>query len=428
MKAKFWSMGFLLPCTALSFSFAAAPQSAMRLWVLQEPGQVVEYDPSNWAVIDSVKVPAEFIRDPDSLQINRNGQMLFCADPQIQFGNPDQHFPTEKVWLWNGQSAAILDRFPGKKGTPAAKENATVESSRRWALSSDGRHLYWFENEFTTVRNADGADVLVSTSYRVWETDLNGGQPSQIAGFSFPACECETGACSETCPEAGFWFPDEGVDDFFIVNHWIPGQIGSTYQSSHVCQRTGGKWMSRKLPEALQDVQDATRAGTTIVHRILDGGCCGWENEGNDQTILDGNGKHTILFDERRRYANLNYDVSFFTSKARISPDGHSVAITISSTSLPGTEIRLSDEGKPNPNELARLRQNMASLPTVEVVGVEDPSSRSVVLPHATLVGWLSEREILVVENGTLDAFDVSSGARRRSPIRAVNESIVFLR
>ncbi len=186
--------------------------------------------------------------------------------------------------------------------------------------------------------------------------------------------------------------------------------------------------MSRKLPEALQDVQDATRAGTTIVHRILDGGCCGWENEGNDQTILDGNGKHIILFDERRRYANLNYDVSFFTSKAGISPDGHSVAITISSTSLPSTEIRLSDEGKPNPNELARIRQNMASLPTVEVVGVEDPSSRSVVLPHATLVGWLSQREILVVENGTLDAFDVSSGARRKSPIRAVSESVVFLR
>lgn len=428
MKATFWSMMCLLPGVALSFSFASAPQSGKRLWVLQEPGQVVEYDPSTWAVLNSVKVPVEFMRDPDSLQINRNGQMLFCADPQIQFGNPEQHFPADKVWLWNGRSAEILDRFPDDKGTPAARRNATVESSRWWALSGDGRHLYWFDDEFRIVKNADGVDVSVSTSYRVWETDLNGGQPSQIAGFSFPTCECETGACSETCPEAGFWFPDEGVDDFLIVSRWIPGQIGATYQSSLICQKTRGKWTSRKLPQALQDIQDATRAGTMIVHRILDGGCCGWENEGNDQTILDGNGKHIILFDERRRYANLNYDVSFFTSKARISPDGLSVAITISSTSLPGTEIRLSDEGKPNHNELARIRQNMAGLPTVEVIGGSDFSSRSVVLPHATLVGWLKQREILVVGNGTLEAFDVGSGARRPSPIRVAKESIVYLR
>lgn len=81
MKAKFWSMVCLLPGVALSFTFAAGPQSGKRLWVLQEPGQVVEYDPSTWAVKGSVKVPVEFGRDPESLQINRNGQMLFCADP-----------------------------------------------------------------------------------------------------------------------------------------------------------------------------------------------------------------------------------------------------------------------------------------------------------------------------------------------------------
>ena len=428
MRAKFWSMVCSLSGVALSVSFASAPESEMRLWVLQEPGQVVEYDTSTWAVINRVKVPVEFIKDPGSLQINRNGQMLFCADPQIQFGNPEQHFPADKVWLWNGQSAEILDRFPDEKETAAARKNAAVERSRWWALSSDGRHLYWFEDEFRIVRNVDGADVSVSTSYRVCETDLNGGQPTQIAGFSFPICQCETGACSETCPEAGFWFPDHGVDDFFIVNHWIPGQIGTTYQSSLVCQRTGGKWTSRKLPQALQDVQDATREGTTIVHRILDGGCCGWENEGNDQTILDHNGNHTILFDEHRRYASVNYDVSLFTSKARISPDGLFVAINISSTWLPGTEIRLSEEGKPNPNELARIRRNLAGLPTVEVILGEDPPSRSVVLPHATLVGWLNQREILVVGNGALEAIDVRSGARRTFPIRVAKESTVFLR
>ena len=428
MKDKFWSTLWLLPVLALSFSFATAPHSGKRLWVLQESGQVVEYDPSTWAVIGSVKVPIELIRDPGSLQINHNGQMLFCADPKIQFGNPDQHFPANKVWLWNGQSAAILDRDLGYKRPSDSAGKATVENTRWWALSNDGRHLYWFEDEFRIVKDADGADQSVSADFRAWETDLNGGHPSKIAGFSFPPCKCETGVCSETCPEAGFWFPAEGVDDFFIVNHWIPGQIDTSYQSSFVYQKTGGKWSQRKLSQPLQDIEDATRAGATIVHRILDGGCCGWANEGDDQTLLAGNGKNTVLFDERRRYANQNYDVSFFTSNARISPDGLSVAITIDSTSAPGTQIRLSDEGKPDLKELARIRQIMIGMPTVEVLGIADPPHVSIVIPHAMLVGWLNQREILVVENGTLVAFDVALGARRTSPIKVAKESLVFLR
>jgi hypothetical protein len=165
-----------------------------------------------------------------------------------------------------------------------------------------------------------------------------------------------------------------------------------------------------------------------IVHRILEGGCCGWDNSSDDQTILTTNGGQIVLFDERRRYANTNYDVSFFTSNAKISPDNLSVAVTIDSTSPPSAEIRLSDEGKPNPNELARIRQIMTGLPSVEVIRMEDPSSRSVVLQHATLVGWLNQREILVVENGTLVAVDVGSGTRRPSPLKASRASYVFLR
>ena len=228
MKSEHCLLAWLLLYIALGFSVGSAQQSGKRLWVLQEPGMVVEYDLSTWAVLNTIRVPAEFLRDPDSLQINHDGQMLFCADPQIQFGNPNQHYPINKVWLWNGKLAEILDRGPNKKAAAASRNDLTVENRRMWALSSNSRQLYWFENEFWITKNEDGADVSVSTNFRVWQADLNGGQRSQIAGFPFPACKCDTGACSETCPEASFWFPPGGVDDFFFVNRWIPGQIDAT--------------------------------------------------------------------------------------------------------------------------------------------------------------------------------------------------------
>ncbi len=104
------------------------------------------------------------------------------------------------------------------------------------------------------------------------------------------------------------------------------------------------------------------------------------------------------------------------------------VAITIASTSSPNCDIRLSDDGKPNPAELARIRHSIAGLPAVEVLTAEDPPRRLALLPHATLVGWLSGKEILVIENGILTAFDVGSGARRTSPIKVPGQSFVFLR
>ncbi len=428
MCTRYWSVFCFFSGLIVTFSVSAVPPSEKRLWVLQAPGQMVEYDPSTWTAINKIKVPPEFLLDPENLQVNRSGQMLFYSDPRIQFGDPDRHFPSGKLWLWNGRSALILDRFPGDGGPPPTQKNATVEHDRRWALSRDGGHLYCFENEFRIIKNAEGVDGSVSASFRVWETDLAGGQASQIAQFSFPKCECGTGVCSETCPEAGVWVPDEGLDDFFVVSHWIPGQIGTTYQSSHVYKKTTGKWLARKLTQALEEIQDAAQGGAAIIHRILDGGCCGWDNEGNDQTIFDSSGRSIILFDEHRRYKNLNYDVSFFTSNVKFSPDGPSIALTIASTSLPGSEIRLSSEGKPDAGELARIRQSLAGLPAVEIIGGKDFTNRLAWLPNAVAKGWLSPSEILIVANGALAVFDVKSGVRRTIPVTVAKESTVFLR
>jgi hypothetical protein len=398
-------------------------QTSARVWVLRE-GEINEYSPSDWSIVNTIKVPKEFFKDPDRLQITGSGSMLFCVNPDIQFADPAHHFSQDQIWVWNGQSPSILNRLSGEK--PGEESDRT---KRRWiSLSADGRRLLWFENESRENRDPQGLPVSVLTSSRIWHTDLTGADPEQIADFSFPRCKCETGVCSETCPEAGFWFPRTGVDDFFFVNHWIPGQLGSTFVSSFLFQRSRGKWASSKLSGIFEDVLDAAQGGSVAVHRIGDGGCCGWENEGNDQTMVATGGKDSPIFDERRKYNNPDYDVSFYTANASLSPSGSTVAVTIVSTAGPGEEIRLADSGKENPLELDRVRKSLETMPVTEVISLSNPSRPLFSSSHTEFAGWLNNNQILVVENGVLSIVDPADGARKRSPIKVRDVSTVYVR
>src|SRR5258708_22509033 len=98
-------------------------------------------------------------------------------------------------------------------------------------------------------------------------------------------------------------------------------------------------------------------SGLLVIEAITDGACCGWVNESDDQTMLIRNGKRAILFDEFQHYQNQNYDVSFFTANAKLSPHSTLTALTITATQEPGGEIRLSDSGKANATELSRIQQ-----------------------------------------------------------------------
>jgi hypothetical protein len=418
----------LLTFVLLCFSAAGGAQTGRRLWVLREAGEMTEHNPSTWAVKNTIKVPAEAVSNPEGLAVNRMGQILFFMVPQIEspYGGPGSGLP--RIWLWNDSKGAFLDRTAAQGSPPYRGESSATVSQFRCTLSIDGRSLYSFENIFRIVKNADGAEALVTTTFRAWQTDLAAEKRIPIASFAFPVCKCETGACSETCPEASVWFPDGGVDDFFIITRWIPGQIESTYEDSSLFRKSRGNWSERKLPRVLENVQDAALGGTVVIHSILDGACCGWDNVSDDQTVLNVDGKETVIFDEFKRFGNPDYDVSFFTSNAKFSPDSRSIAMTVVSTALPGAEIRLSDQGKPNPEELARIRKSIADLPAVEVFRTADPSKPATLLPHATLVGWLDDNEMLVVENGFLVARDVRKNTRRISPIKAGKESLVFLR
>jgi hypothetical protein len=102
--------------------------------------------------------------------------------------------------------------------------------------------------------------------------------------------------------------------------------------------------------------------------------------------------------------------------------------MTIVSTARPNQPFQLAEDGQANPEESQRIRKALAELPAVEVKSLEDAPRRLVYLPHATLVGWMSEKEILIVEDHLLVVYTVTTGARRKSGIRVEDAGRVFLR
>jgi hypothetical protein len=413
----------------VSLSGPAAAQTAKRLWVLHGPGEMVEYDAASFARKNGIRIPPQAFREPDHLSVNGHGQMLYVPGSTVE---PDAFIPNStanRIWIWDGRAAAFLDPGSTRTASRDGGNRSVVEVDPACFLSSDGQHLFWLENETRTLLEGDsGRELSVTTVYRVRQSDFSGAGRRQIVEGSFAACNCGTGVCSETCPEAELWAPHGGIAAFFLLTHWIPGQLGATYQASFLYRATDGSWTGSRLKQPLEQILDAAQDGKILVSAIPDAACCGWDNESNDQTLVFRNGGSIVVFDERERYANPDYDISFYTARALLSPDATSVAMTLSTSALPEGEIRLSSDGKADAKELARIRQAISGLPAVEVCRLDNPSLAVAAIPHAFLAGWLNEREILILQGGMLVAVDIASGTRRDTQIKAAQISHVFLR
>ena len=312
-----------LAVSLLCLSLLANAQSGKRLWVLQEPNGIVEYDPSTFVLRSSHQVPTEIFQSPQDLQINGKGQMLFLPANVREPDGLVHESSNPRVWFWDGSSARFLSRTITNTHVSNG-ENVLVSSAKpRCFLSANGAHLFWFENRLKTLQTSDmGQDISITTIFHAWQTDLSGEHPEDIATYNFPPCKCETAVCSETCPEASYWLPDNGIDDHFITTNWIPGQIGSTYEASFLYRKSAGRWSEAKLPDPMERVLDSSSdgSGLVLIEAIPDGGCCGWVNGSNDQTLLTRNGRTVVVFDEFQQYQNRDYDVSFFTANAKLSP------------------------------------------------------------------------------------------------------------
>ncbi|MFZ0319096.1 MAG: hypothetical protein WAL56_08220 [Candidatus Sulfotelmatobacter sp.] len=419
-------MGKLIAITVLVFflTFSAAAQNK-RLWVLRAPGEVVEYDIATFAEKKTVKVPQEAAAAPSRFFINHLGQMLFA--PLVVLPLADDDIAADrKVWLWDGHAPTTLTRDVSHSTSKMGSNLAITESAPEPFLSEDGAHIYWFSNEARRLQR-DGVDLSVKVTWTARWTDLSGGGREDLASTTLPDCSCPMGACEESCPFAEVWVPKEGVGGFFLATLFVQGQTQTIYKSTSVYEESAGKWTATPVNPPLRRMLDAANA-SAILEAIPDTGCCGWSNESDDQTLLRLRGKTLTMFDELADYKNPDYDVSFYTENGKISPGVGAVAFTIVATAKPNTPIQLAEQGQPNPEESQRIRKALLELPAVEIRSVEESLRRIAFLPHTTLVGWISDKEILVVEDHLLATYNVDRGIRRKSNIHVEDFEHVFLR
>lgn len=397
-----------------------------RLWVLRSSGEMVEYDPATFAVKQTVKLPAEVSTTPANVEVNRAGQILYAPPVSLPLSEEDVS-AAHKVWIWNGLAASTTDQGVERKEEKTGSNQAVEESAPTVYLSADGAHLYWFGNEARRLQRED-VDLSTATTWKAWRTDLTGAGREDLGERKLPECRCPTGSCEESCPVGVVWVPDEGVTKFFLMTQFVAGQTSAVYKASTRYVELGGKWTGKSFPEPLQRVLDADATGTAIVEAIPDTGCCGWSNQSNDQTLVLTNGNKIAVFDEQATYKNPDYDVSFFCSNAKLSPDAAQIAMTIVATAQANKPIQLSEQGQASPEESQWIRKSLAELPVVVVKSVEDTPKQIAFVPHATLVGWISEKELLMVEDHLLVTYNVSIGTRRKSSVHVEDTAHVFLR
>ena len=397
-----------------------------HLWVLRSTGEMVEYDPATFAVKQTVKLPADAGRAPASVDVNHVGQILFAPTVSLPLSEGDVAAP-HKVWTWNGQAAASIDLGITRKQESVGSNQAVTDLVPAAYLSADGAHLYWFANEARRLQRED-IDLSTTITWKAWRTALAGSGREDLTSTKLPDCTCKTGSCEESCPVGVVWVPDDGVGKFVLMTQFVAGQTSAVYKSSTKYEEEGGKWTVKNLAEPLQRVLDASFAGDTIVEAIPDTGCCGWSNQSNDQTFVLTNGSKIAVFDEQATYKNQDYDVSFLTSNAYLSPDASRVAMTVTATAQANKPIQLAEQGQASPEESQKVRKALTELPAVVVKSIEESPKQIAFVPHATLVRWINDKEILMVEDHLLVVYNVASGARKKSSVRVEDAAHVFLR
>lgn len=411
---------------ALLLPAASLLAQEKRLWVLRAPGEMVEYDLTTFAIKQTVKVPPEALTTPAGIEVNHLGQILFAEPVDLPLAADDVRSPHE-LWFWNGHAASTISQGVKREVSTTGSNQAVTEMAPNAHLSADGTHLYWFANQSRRLQRQE-LDLSTSTTWQAWRTDLNGGAREDLATVKLPDCTCATGVCTETCPYCGQWAPPSGIENFFLMTQYVTGQTEITYDKSTRYQEQGGKWTATPFDKPLERELDAASGGDLIVEAIPDAGCCGWTNESNDQTLVLGQGKTRVVFDEQGTFKNPDYDVSFYTSNASLSPDLGSVAMTIVTTAELNKPIQLSEQGQANPEESEHIRKALLELPAVEVKSVEDAPKRLAFVPHATLVGWISAKELLIIEDRVLVLYNVGNGSRKKSSVRVDDVGKVFLR
>lgn len=408
-------------------------QAARRLWVLRAPDSIIEYDAATLAATRTLTIPRRAFDAPGRLAVGSRGQMLLA--PPENLGDGRSSGSTDAgPWIWDGRRARQLTA--GDSAT-ACGDATTVppgtQTTRRWFLSASGESLFCFESRFEYRADKGRATSAplqsVRSTARLWRSPLDGGRAEPVASMDSGGwCTCETGACDETCAEWDLWAPDGVIGSFFLLTRLTPGQLETTWHESFLYRRLARGWKAARLPRPVARPLASSATGEVMIVADPDGGCCGWENESSDRLLVQRTGEPSVLYDEFARYRNADYDVSFFPSAARIAPGGRLLAYTLGSTARPGLPIRLSSSGNENAEERSRVVAAIGGLPGVEIVALEGSARHPAVIPHAELVGWLSDSELLLVRGGLLAVSDTHGRIVRTTDLRVRGASDAFLR
>ena len=224
------------------------------------------------------------------------------------------------MWFWNGRTATTIEQGVTRASVKEGSNFVVTETVPVPYLSADGKYLLWFANRSRRLQREE-VDLSTITTWQFWRTDLTGSIREELTSSKFPDCHCTTGSCEENCPYGVVWVPEDGVGKCFLLTQFVAGQTQSVYMASSRYQEEEGKWIANPVSPPLRRVLDAASDGNVIVEAIPDTGCCGWVNQSNDQTLLRMYGKTSTAFDEQATFKNPDYDVSFYTSNARLSPE-----------------------------------------------------------------------------------------------------------
>ena len=146
------------------------------------------------------------------------------------------------------------------------------------------------------------------------------------------------------------------------------------------------------------------------------------------EILVVAGGKKTTVFDEQATYKNPDYDVSFYTLNARLSPDAGSIAMTIVATAQPNKPIQLAEQGQANPEESQHIRKALATTCCCREDRREYPAPAC--LRASRDAGGMDQREGIADrgKDHLLVAYNVATGSRRKSTIRVEDAAHVFLR
>ena len=400
--------------------YAGPGANRPMIWVLGADNKLSEYDGVEFRKwVGGLAMPPEARKHPENIFITA-GQIVMYSD--LVAGTTLRH-----IWSTNHYAHELVGGADDKRAAAGGGFLATTATPVVFA-SNDGQRLYWFENRCTALDR--GAEIWRDGDFLSWTTDLTGNDPKPVTSLKFERCKCDTGACTESCPEIAVWAPDAGVSDFFFATRWVPGQVGSDFLDTSLSAFANGAWSARKLDHAVDHFLAAADHGNIFIEAPQDNSGDDDESDAPSNTaMLNIGGKAVTIFDEHARFHDEAYLVGIATTRAAISPDVTRVAYAIAGLPASSADIPPRVAGKKSDAaEVARLRKELSDLPRTEVIAVADPAKVVASLPNTDLIGWLDNGRLLVLKQGELQVVDAATGAAKATGIKADGPQFVFLR